>query len=123
MTDQPFATLMAAQAQMIAGMAAATAAMMAMWTRPWSSMGDVTIYFPFGQGYSQDIDPNTNWILARAGQAAGSSSPRDLVAAYARQQELIGDLLVGLTDGPQAMDKTKVDELRAVSGQISALKR
>jgi len=122
--SNPMAAFMAMQAQAWAAMAAAGAAMLAASARaPWLAMGDVTVYFPFGQGYSQDIDPRTNWVLARAAQAAPAADPMALIGAYTRQQELIGDLLVGLTDGPAAMDRSKIDELRAVSDQIAALKR
>lgn len=120
----PFAAVMAMQMQMMVGMASAMTAMMTAWTRtPALSVGDITVYFPFGQGYSQDIDPNTNWVFARAGQSLATADPSGLAAAYAQQQELISELLIGLSRGPEAIDHDKVNTLRTVTGQISALKR
>ena len=49
------------------------ATMVALWLKQveaWSaamrtaivlSVRDITVYFPFGQGFTQDIDPRTNW--------------------------------------------------------------
>ncbi|MEL7347808.1 MAG: hypothetical protein AAFV96_14045 [Pseudomonadota bacterium] len=59
----PFLAAMAtAQAQTLAAMSVATAsAATALMRAPTMEMRDLTVYFPFGQGFSQDIDPVTTW--------------------------------------------------------------
>ncbi|MEM0942548.1 MAG: hypothetical protein AAGI70_01250 [Pseudomonadota bacterium] len=100
----PMLALMTAQMQMMTAammaMAEANAAMAALFSRQSNvNVGDITVYFPFGQGYSQDIDPNTNWVLARsAGLAPGSPEAIELAQEFGRQQELIAEL----TEAPEA---------------------
>ncbi|MEM1278127.1 MAG: hypothetical protein AAGH74_16520 [Pseudomonadota bacterium] len=121
----PFLSLMTAWMQSytasMMAIAEANAAMAAAMTRQTNvTVGDITVFFPFGQGYSQDIDPNTNWILARsAGLSPGSSEALEFAAEFGKQQALVAEL----TEQPEGMATEAVQKLRATSARMEELRQ
>ncbi|MEM9046268.1 MAG: hypothetical protein AAGC81_16405 [Pseudomonadota bacterium] len=121
----PFLSLMTAWMQSytasMMAIAEANAAMAAAMTRQTNvTVGDITVFFPFGQGYSQDIDPNTNWVLARsAGLNPGSSEALEFAAEFGKQQALVAEL----TKEPEGMATEAVEKLRATSARMEELRQ
>ncbi|MEM9100326.1 MAG: hypothetical protein AAGC79_17590 [Pseudomonadota bacterium] len=126
----PFLSLMTAWMQSytasMMAIAEANAAMAAAMSRQSNvtlgnmTFGNITVYFPFGQGYSQDIDPNTNWILARsAGLSPGSSEALEFAAEFGKQQALVAEL----TEQPEGMATEAVEKLRATSARMEELRQ
>lgn len=137
----PFLTAaLTLQAQTLSAMAAASTAMattmaVALARGPVVSFGNITVYLPFGQGYSQDIDPQTSWVIARAaGIAPDSAEALELAEAFGRQQSLITTLvpegdgaatlarrLSGAAPEDDEETRAQVDELRALTNRIDRI--
>lgn len=89
------------------------------------SVGDITIYFPFGQGYQQDIDPRTNW-----GWISGSATDRPeieeeivrRVASYGAQLGKISELLLDVARKTPDADPAKIAALADIVERIEKIK-
>ena len=122
----PFLPLMTAWLQSYtATMMAIAEASAAMSRQSHVQFGDIAfrnihIYFPFGQGYSQDIDPNTNWVIARsAGLTPNSPEALEFATEFGKQQALVAEL----TAKPESIPSETVEKLRASSVRMEELRK
>ena len=79
-------------------------------TRSWS-VGDVTIYFPFGQGYQQDIEPQTNWGWIGASATHWPELEEEIVrrvASYGTQLDMVMELLLDIAHHTPDADKDRI---------------
>jgi hypothetical protein len=84
----------------------------------------VTINFPFANGFTQDIDPRTNWGWI------GATDRPDLEAeilrhgaSYGRQLGRIMDLLLDIAENNPDADPDKLAALREIGDRIAKIKR
>lgn len=89
------------------------------------SVGDVTINFPFGQGFSMNISPWTSWDIGNTQQPAVEREILDSAGSYGRQLGRMMDLIAvmaphtGVSGEPlRAFTelKTKIDGIKHKHG-------
>ncbi|MEL6198070.1 MAG: hypothetical protein AAFT19_09495 [Pseudomonadota bacterium] len=124
-----FLAVAEAQAKAVTAMHLATAAMLRC---PTVTIRDIhaTTYWPFGQGFSQDIDPVTTWLLPFSfGVLPGTQKAAALVTEIRGQQALVDRLVAGCDgyDDSQAVTRARgADSQPAMPldrGEIEALRR
>lgn len=91
------------------------------------SVGDVTfnIYFPFGQGYQQDIDPHTNWGWIGSSATNWPEIEEEIVrrvASYGAQLDKIMELLLDVARKTPDADSEKIKALEELFGRIETIK-
>ncbi len=88
-------------------------------------VGDITVYFPFGSGYTQEIEPYTNWGLIKASKTDWPDVEREIlrnVASYGKQLGRMMDLLVSLAETTEGVDREKLQAVRELKVQIDTTK-
>lgn len=89
------------------------------------SMGDLTIYFPFGRDYHQSIEPNTNWGFIRNSQTEHPEVEQEIirdVASYGMQLGRIFDLIVDIGDRVDGVDAEILSDVKKLKAKIDAVK-
>jgi len=89
------------------------------------SMGDLTIYFPFGRDYHQTIEPNTNWGFIKNSQTDHPEVEQEIirdVASYGMQLGRIFDLSVDIGDRVDGIDAETLAEVKSLKTRIDAVK-
>ena len=114
------------------------ATMVALWLKQveaWSaamrtaivlSVRDITVYFPFGQGFTQDIDPRTNWGWMSGSATVWPEVEEHIVrrgASYGVQLDKINALLLDLAAHTPEADAEKVAEFKALTDKIDDVKK
>ncbi|HSF95708.1 MAG TPA: hypothetical protein VLA52_11845 [Thermohalobaculum sp.] len=85
--------------------------------------GAMTVNFPFANGFTQDIDPRTNW--GWIGATAFPALEADILrqgASYGSQIGRMMDLLIDIAEKTPDADPAKLAELRSLKGRIDRIK-
>ena len=88
-------------------------------------VGDITIYFPFGSGYTQDIDPVTNWGWVNSAKTRRPDVEREIareVASYGKQLGRMMDLLVAVAETAEGVDKGQLEAVKQLKDRIDEVK-
>ena len=88
-------------------------------------IGDITVYFPFGSGFHQDIDPYTNWGWINSSRTNRPDVERDIAqtgASYGKQLGRMMDLLVSIAEDPNSVDQEKLDRVKDLKVIIDNIK-
>ena len=88
-------------------------------------VGDITVYFPFGRGYTQDIEPHTYWGLIRGSKTDRPDIEWEIVrdvASYGKQLGQMMDLLVSLAETTDGVGREELDAVRALKARIDGTK-
>jgi hypothetical protein len=91
------------------------------------SIGDITfnIYYPFGQGYQQDIDPQTNWGWIGSSATNWPEIEEEIVrrvASYGAQLDTIMELLLDVARKTPDADAEKIEALEDLFERIKTIK-
>lgn len=89
------------------------------------SARDITIYFPFGHGYRQDIDPRTNWGWVGASATNWPELEEEIVrrvASYGAQLDTVIELLLDVAKRTPETDADKIKALEDLVERIDGLK-
>ena len=105
-----------------------------MWARPFDlpvaepgrevkvSTGDITIYFPFGRGFTLFANPATSWFDLMATPApAKERRVVTEIASYGTQLGWVLDLLVPLAEGSDRIEPGDLEKIKALKARIEAL--
>ncbi len=90
------------------------------------SVGDITIYLPFGQGFSQDIDPRTNWGWMTGAATVWPEIEEQIVrraASYGVQLDKISALLLDIAEHVPEADAEKRADLEELARKIENVKQ
>ena len=112
-----------AQLHVLRAYADATARMTAAFTG--MRFGDITVYYPFGSGYTQDIDPVTNWGWVNSAKTRRPDVEREIareVASYGKQLGRMMDLLVAIAETTEGVDKGQLEAVRQLKDRIDGVK-
>ena len=108
-----------AQRLMLEAMTEATARTAAALAR--APIGDITIYFPFGSGYHQEIEPYTNWGWVDTTRTELPALERDIVqraASYGKQLGRMTDLLVSVAENTEGVDQEKLAAVKQLKARV-----
>jgi hypothetical protein len=121
-TLNPFGAFMAAA---LLG-ALATGALMALWAGMMrrAAPGGLTINFPFGSGFTQNVHPSTNWgVMGYSPLPAAEREILDRAGSYGRQIGRMMDVVVDLARKTPDADRKKREALEEIASQIARIKR
>ena len=95
--------------------------------KPFSGQNetDFTVNFPFANGFSQRIDPSTNWGVITKARTDHPELEKEIlmkVGSYGRQLGRIMDVLIDTADRVDGVDPEALEQLRALKVEIDALK-
>jgi len=86
--------------------------------------GAVTVNFPFGSGFTQNIHPSTNWGIA--GYSPDPAAEREILdrtGSYGRQIGRLMDVVVDLAAKSRDADPEKREALEELARQVARIKR
>lgn len=89
-----------------------------------ASGGALTINLPFANGFTQEIDPRTNWGWIGATDApALEAEILRYGASYGRQIGRMMDLLLDIAEKTPGVDAAKLEALRVLSDRVEHIKQ
>ncbi|MGF1445724.1 MAG: hypothetical protein ACFBRM_05930 [Pikeienuella sp.] len=104
---------------------AVTLAWLGHWGRPIAG-GDVTINYPYGSDFTQDIRPWTNWGFVAVQATKHPQAEQEIlqrVASYGSQIGNLLDMVLALADHNPDLDAKMIGKLRALQADIERIKR
>lgn len=105
--------------------------MMALWasamrnaaTAMAGAGSSLTVNFPFANGFTQVIDPSTNWgVIGNAGDAPAERAILERAGSYGRQLGRLMDVVRDLAAHDTSLDPKKRKALEALAKEIDEIK-